>query len=205
MIIYVPEDVIQRLDYQMRKTPESTIEVLSRAINETATSTRKSIAQKARGTYTVKTTAFNKSMKIEKATKKNIQAVIYSEGKPMALYGFKMRKNMGTTAAKAQVLNPGHLKEISLKDGADNGKELKAFVQKMKTTGHIGIFRRKSVEEKRKKAKTPRNAIKQLYGPSIPQMLGNKERVYEKVRPLIAEELRKNLEKHILVMMEGIG
>lgn len=211
MIVYVPEDVIERLNRQLQKTPEQIPDVLRKTINDIAKSARKEVAAKAQETYTVKSGTFNKSMKIENATQKYLQATIYTEGSPTVLYGFKRRKNIGSTAAKAQVLASGSLKELVLKGGADNGKDLKAFVQTIKNkkkngnvTYHTGIFRRMTKEERQKSTSQERNAIKQLYSLSIPQMVGNEKRVYSEVQPLITEELYKTLEKHIATVMEGI-
>lgn len=203
MIVYVPEDVIERLNRQLQKTPEQIPDVLRKTINDTAKSARKEVAAKAQETYTVKSGTFNKSMKIENATQKYLQATIYTEGSPTVLYGFKRRKNIGSTAAKAQVLASGSLKELVLKGGADNGKDLKAFVQTIKS-GHTGIFQRMTSSERLKSTSKKRNAIKQLYAPSIPQMVGNEKKVYSEVQPLITEELYKTLEKHIATVMEGI-
>lgn len=212
MIVYVPEDIMDRLEKQLQKTPEMIPDVLRKTINDTAKRARREIAAQAQETYTVKTGTFNKSMKIENATQRYPQATIHTEGNPTALYGFKRRKNAGPTAAKAQVLASGSLKKLVLKGGADNGKDLKAFIQTIKkrdesgseTASHTGIFRRMTPSERLKSNSRERNAIKQLYAPSIPQMLGNEEKVYSEVQPFIAEELRRNLEKHITTVMEGM-
>lgn len=203
MIIYVPEDVIDRLNSQLQRMPEMIPDVLRKTINDTAKTTRREIATQAQKIYTVKTGTFNKSMKIENATQKYPQATIHTEGSPTALYGFKRHKNIGSTAAKAQVLTAGSLKELISRKSDIFGKDIKAFVQTTKN-GHTGIFQRMTFSERMKSTSKKRNAIKQLYAPSIPQMVGNEKRVYSEVQPFIAEELRKNLEKHIAAVMEGI-
>lgn len=203
MIIYVPEDVIDRLNSQLQRMPEMIPDVLRKTINDTAKTTRRKIATQAQKIYTVKTGTFNKSMKIENATQKYPQATIHAEGSPTALYGFKRRKNIGSTAAKAQVLTAGSLKELVSRKSDIFGKDIKAFVQTTKN-GHTGIFQRMTFSERMKSTSKKRNAIKQLYAPSIPQMVGNEKRVYSEVQPFIAEELRKNLEKHIAAVMDGI-
>lgn len=202
MIVYVPQDIMDRLFGQLKSVPKEIPEALRNTINDTAKSARREIVTQAQKQYSVKAGAFNKSMQIENATKKHLQATLHSEGKPMPLYGFKKRKNIGPVAAKAQVLSRGSLKELTLKGGDDNGKDLKAFVQKMKKNGHLGIFERMTREERRKSISQKRSPIKQLYAPSIPQMLGNEKDVYAVVQPVIVKELRKNLEKHIAAVME---
>ena len=208
MIVYVPEDVINRLNERLKTTPEKIPDALRKAINDTAKSTRQEVAKLAREQYTIKTGDFNKSMKIENATQKYLQATIYTEGKPVPLYGFKRKNNTPMEAAKAQVLSSGSLKKIVLKGGADNGKDLKAFMQTVKNkngSGHTGIFRRMTQEERQKSISEKKNPIKQLYAPSIPQMTGNEKKVYSVVQPFIVEDLRNNLEKHITKVMESMA
>ncbi len=213
MIIEVPQDIIDRLDDRLKTMPERAPEVLRKTINDTAKSARREVARQAQDQYAVKAGAFNKAMKIENATQRYLQATIHTEGRPLPLYGFRARKNIGLTAAKAKVLSQGALKELILKNGDSNGKDLKAFVTK--AGKHVGIFQRMNPEEKRKqqsyfdslekgKKTTKRNAIKQLYSVSIPQMAGNEKRVYSKVQPVIMEELRRSLEEHIAEVMEGM-
>ena len=216
MIIEVPQDVIDRLNDQLKSMPEKAPDALRKTINDTAKSARREVARQAQDQYAVKAGAFNKAMKIENATQRYLQATIHTEGRPLPLYGFKARKNMGMTAAKAKVLSQGSLKELILKNGDGNGKDLKAFVTK--AGKHVGIFQRMNPDEKRKqqsyfdslakgekgKKTTKRNAIKQLYSVSIPQMAGSEKRVYSQVHPVIMEELHRRLEEHIAEVMEGM-
>lgn len=204
MIIYVPEDVMERLIIRLKETPEKMRGVLKKTINDTAVTARRELENKAQERYTIQKGALKKRMEIEKATARYLQATIHTEGRPLPLYGFKKRKNIEEVAAKAQAVLPGNLKELVVKGGQDNGKDLKAFVQTMKKSGHTGIFERMNRSERGKAGTQKRNAIKQLYGPSIPQMVGNEKKVYPIVQPIIAEELRKNLEKHIALVMEDM-
>lgn len=207
MIVYVPEDVISRLNERLKATPEKMPDVLRNTINSTAKSARREVAKLAREQYTIKTGDFNKAMEIENATQRYLQATIHTKGSPVPLYGFKRRNNTRAEAAKAQVLSSGSLKKLVLKGGADNGKDLKAFVQTVKNkdgSKHTGIFQRMTREERQKSTSKKRNPIKQLYAPSIPQMTGNEKRVYSVVQPFIVENLRNNLEKHIAKVMEGM-
>ena len=50
---------------------------------------------------------------------------------------------------------------------------------------------------------TKRNAIKQLYSTSIPQMVKN-DKVYPLIEADIKEELRRSLDEHIAKVMEGM-
>lgn len=213
MIVYVPQDIHDRLNQQLKNMPENIPNVLRKTINDTAKNARKSILTEAQKKYMVKAQGFNRAVKIENATSRYLQATVMTEGKPIPLYGFKIRKNKGPTAAKAQVLSAGSLKELTLRGGEDNGKDLKAFVQRMKN-GRYGVFQRLNSDGKAKqreffnrhgkgKKTVRKNAIKQLYSLSEPQMVESK-RVYPLVQSTIETGLRENLEKHIASVMEGL-
>ncbi len=220
MIVYIPQDIYDRLYTRMKDMPKKIPEVLKGTINDTAKSAKKRMLQEVQKKYLVKSGGFNRTVKIEKATLRNLQAVVYSEGKPIPLYKFKIKKNRGAAAAQAQVLTSNGLKELTLKGGDVNGKDLKAFVQKMKN-GHYGVFQRLTGEGRKRQQKyfderdyrksgykdgnrkVRRNAIKQLYSLSAPQMAESK-RVFPIVRDVIIEELRTSMEKHIASVMEGL-
>lgn len=229
MIIYVDQEVYDRLNERLKEMTEKMPAVMKRTINDTAKDTRRRILKKARESYVAKENRFNKAMSIECATEKHWGAVIETKGNPMPLYSFQVRKNRGATAAKAKVLTSSRLKELTLK-GADNGKDLKAFVQKVengKGKGHYGVFRRipssereelqRRIDIEKGKKKKRRNNdlverlgkrvrkryIQQLYGLSIPQMVEGKE-VYPMAEKAVSEGLRENLEKHIALVMEGL-
>ncbi len=225
MIVYIPQDVYDRLYTRLKNIPEKIPETLKDAVNDTAKSTKKSMLEEVQKKYLVKDSGFNKSVRIENATSRNLQATIFSEGRPIPLYKFRVKKNRGITAAQGQVLTSGMLKELTLKGGETNGKDLKAFVQKMKN-GHYGVFRRLGkdernrirgrLDEERRKGengnkntieklgkKFKKRYIKQLYSLSAPQMIESKK-VYPIVRDTIITELRISMEKHIASVMEGL-
>lgn len=230
MIIYVEQEVYDRLNDRLKDMKEKMPVVMKRTINDTAKEARERILEEAGERYLVKERAFNKSMRIEYATERRWGAVIETEGRPMPLYDFRVRKNRGATAAKAQVLTTSRLKELTLK-GADNGKDLKAFVQKVKAGGsgkeHYGVFQRitssererhqKRIDAEKKKEEENRDGdlierlekrvrkryIRQLYSLSIPQMVESKK-VYPVVAKVVSERMRENLERHITSVMEGL-
>lgn len=228
MIIYVEQEVYDRLDRRLKDIKEKMPVVMKRTINDTAKEARKVILKEAKENYAVKEKGFNKAMGIEYATERHLGAVIETKGSPIPLYDFRVRKNKGATAAKAKVLKTGMLKELTLK-GGDNGKDLKAFIQKVKKgerKGHYGVFQRIPSDEreeiqkridKEKKKRTGRNNdlierlgkrvkkryIRQLYSLSIPQMVES-ERVYPMAEKTVFDGLKNNLEKHIVSVMEGL-
>lgn len=147
MIVYVEQEIYDRLNERLKHMPEKMPAVMKRAINDTAKSARGKILEELKRKYVMKERAFNKGVAIEYATERHWNATIETEGEPTPLYSFEVRKNRGGTAAKAKVLTTSTLEELTVKGGEENGKDLKAFVQKMPKSGHYGVFRRLSAAE----------------------------------------------------------
>ncbi len=226
MIVYVEQEIYDRLNERLKDIPEKMPIVMKRTINDTAKSARGKILEELKQKYVMKERAFNKEVAIEYATGRHWNATIETEGEPIPLYDFQIRKNRGKTAAKAKVLTASTLEELTVKGADRNGKDLKAFVQKMPDNGHYGVFRRLTTtekvsaqaqyaEEKKKNdnegntvlkrlgKRLRRNFIRQLHSLSTPQMVGG-ERIFPVVKETIDSGMRENLEKHIAQVMEGM-
>lgn len=227
MRIYVEQGIYDMLNEKLENMPEKMPGVMKRTTNDTAKGARKRTLREVNGKYLIKKRDFNRTMNIEYATERRLGATLEAKGKPIPLYGFRVKKNQGEEAAKAKVLVASGMKELVLK-GGDNGKDLKAFVQKVGAKGHIGVFQRLSSNERgkaqrqydaeKRKGRKGRDAaalknlgkslkkryIRQLYSLSIPQMVES-GRVYPAVREEILFSLRENLEKQIALVMEGAG
>lgn len=192
-------------------------DIMKAAINETAKAARGDLVAKARRTYMVKAGSFNKSMKLKRATKNSLTAVLHSRGKPIPLRGFVYIKHnvaTGDPAAAHQIRGRRNFPLVI------NGR--KAFYARM-PQGHTGIFVRvagsaetggiKGRWEKNQKGKwelqkrrtrnkktgedlKPREQIRQLYGSSIPVMFGG-TRVYDELKPQIEEKLHNRLENYV--------
>ncbi len=226
MIVYVEQEIYDRLNERLKDIPEKMPIVMKRTINDTAKSARGKILEEVDRKYVMKKIGLERDVTIEYATERHWNATIETEGEPNPLYSFRVRKNRGKTAAKAKVLSTSTLEELTVKGADRNGKDLKAFVQKMPNTGHYGVFRRLTqtekvsaqaqyAEEKKKNdnegntvlkrlgKRLRRNFIRQLNSLSTPQMVGG-ERVFPIVKGTIDSEMRENLEKHIAKVMEGM-
>ena len=71
-----------------------------------------------------------------------------------------------------------------------------AFVAKM-ANGHIGIFERTGGM-----TGNDLDEIEELYGPSVPQMLGNQE-VAEQLTGEAMESFEKNLDQYVYALLNG--
>lgn len=208
MIVEVEQDVYDELCRRMKVFPEKIPDVLRNTINSTAKKAEKDWAKKVKETYVLKQAAkrVKDATVTERATARQPQATVEVKGGTIPLSEFQKRKNGIRAAAKAKVLRSGGLKKLQV---TQDGEVLKAFVLTIKNrkkgggeSEHAGIFRRFPRSEIMQKGKK-RNAIKQLYGPPIPEMAGN-----DSILAAMEEEIRKNMEeelgRHISAVMGGM-
>ncbi len=146
--------------------------VLMRAINRAAESAKTNTGKKASEKYVIKTSDVKSTVKITKATTQKLRAIVTSTGFKVPLYKFKASPSVPRTqnpprAYKFKVKKSGSLKPIT-----------GAFIASL--NGNRAM----------KRVDKNRLPIKQLYGPSIPEMLGNKS-----VSEAIENEAQKVLEK----------
>jgi len=188
------EHIQKRLGNLKSETPK----VLAKAVNVTAKQARKELATEAKQTYTVKVGKFNKAMKIKNANKSKPIATITAKGSPMALSNFKINPTQpiqgGGDAARAKVVKVNSLKSLILGGADKSGKDLKAFIAKF-ASGHIAVVQR--IPGSRMRSNPHKEALKEFYSTSIPKMIGNEERVYGKVKPIIKNNLKDNIDAEI--------
>lgn len=181
--------VLRGLDPKKQNT------ALKKALKETSEQARERLAEKAKGSYTVKNASFKKAMRIRMS---GTSARITSEGEPLSLEKFRHRTSKD--GIKVKVLNTGAMKKIvSQRNGA------KAFLNNIARRGqtrakntakgvvgsavrHIAIAQRRSHD---------RLGINEKFGNSIPIMLGSEKHVYGMVQPHIAADLQENLQKFV--------
>lgn len=215
MMLEVPQDIIDRLNNDLKKTPEQIPGALRKTINSVAKYGRKAVERRIMENYVLEDAPVRvkAASEYESARGKQFNATILIKGSPEPLMHFQVIRNAGRESAKAKVLQHSHMKDLAV---VRDGKTLKAFVQTMENE-HVGVFRRMDESEKReqqnyfnKQAKagkkqktTKRNAIKQLYSTSIPQMVKN-DKVYSQIEKDIKEEMHRTLAKHIATVMEGM-
>jgi hypothetical protein len=163
------KEVENRLGAFRSKAPS----VISSAINRAAQNAKTNATRKAREEYQVKAKDINETIKIRKATRKSLGAEVKSTGYRTPLIKFKV------SPAQPRPKNPPKvLKAAVKKDGLKS--VLGAFVSNINGNK---VFRRTT------KSRLP---IEQLFGPAVPQMLGNKD-----VRSFIESEAAKTLDKRI--------
>lgn len=186
---------------------------IARALNKTATSGRKTLAEKAQETHTVQKGGFNKDMHIKNATAGNLVAKIEAEGETLNVHYFKWSPNGGSRRGMKPVQND--IVKGGMKDRSLNGN--KAFVIKVgrvkynKKTGQTEKVMKKNRKTGQSEQATAslvfartgrsRTPIWVLKGPSVPGMLGSK-RVWVPSRGEIESDLKKYMKQQINLLLK---
>ena len=135
--------------------------------------------------YIVKASTVREPLKIERASSSSPIAILRAVGRVIPLSKFKIRPSKPT---------PGRSKPVTATVIKGKGGTIpKAFVARM-PTGHVGVYRRKG---------RPRLPIMELYGPSVPQMIGNEE-VMRALEEKAQQTLDERMEHEITRLLEGI-
>lgn len=183
-MIELKAEHIEKLERILGNTPKQIPIVTARAINRAAEAARTQAGRSVRETYTIKHRDVLNTIKIKKASANDLTADIRSRGSARKLMDFRVNPKAPQPRRKKLV-------SVSVKKGSN--KSIKnGFVAKM-TSGHMNVFARTS------KKRLP---IKGLYGPSVPQMLGN-ESVANYVERRAMEVLDTRLEHEINRMLGG--
>lgn len=187
MQIQIKVDNVEEIKSKFGNMHKKAPSVLSRVINRVITNIKKNISVAVKKRYLVKTEDIKKTLYSSKATSSRLAAFIKSTGTRIPLYKFKVspaqpRPKTPPKSFKARVLKSSGL------------KPLPGFVAKMKS-GHLGIF------ERQDGARLP---IRELYGPSVPQMVGNDE-VWQQIEKEANDTVQKRMEHELNRLLEGKG
>lgn len=152
---------------------------INAALNRTIDGVRTDATRAVTATYDIKSKDVRDVMKIKKSTVSTLEAAVSATGGPIPLMKFKVKTG-----------NPGMPLRASTK--RSGGKDIPtAFVATMKN-GHIGVFRRTGGS---------RYPIKELYGPSVAQMLGE-QNVQQGIMDKASERFVERLDHEIGRVMD---
>lgn len=182
---------LDELKWRLGKLAPEAKNVMRMSVNDTAAKARKMLNDEARERYVVKKTKFNKALKLTKANNATLTAVLHATGHPLPLSYFEIRKNGKRKAGQGHQLQDTSLTPISKEAG-------KTFVIRAKRgnreSSHRGLFYRDTEN---------RFPILQVYGSSIPSMIGS-QRVFGTLKPVITDELSSNLQRHVDLVIRRI-
>ena len=186
------EEVQKRLGNFKSKTPL----VLSRAINRAIQNVKKNMGKETADRYYISSSDVKDSIEIVNASKGRLKALAISGGDGIALSKFKISPKRQVKRTKKGGYSPRVYKAAVKKSGGLKplDGEPKAFIAIIKNSrkkegakDHTGVWTRKSGK---------RFPIKQLYGPSIPQMIKNED-IMSKVNKEASETLQKRIDAEI--------
>lgn len=174
-------DVVQKLGKLKGQAPVA----ISRALNKTAVTAREDLVKQAQNVYTIKTGGFKKGMTIKRASYRNLEAIIRSKGRPTDIIKFNHDFPKSGSGGRQEVIAGKGLQTII------GPRKIKAF-----KGPHGQMFQRQT------KNRLP---IKKLMSNSVPKMIGNEEKVYGKVKPVIDDNLKKYMEAQIGLIVDKGG
>ncbi|EFV78955.1 hypothetical protein HMPREF1013_00839 [Bacillus sp. 2_A_57_CT2] len=165
-------DVRERLGTFSNKAPN----VISSALNRAVTNVSSNVSKEVRQRYVVKAADIKNTLSKTKASRSNLSAIVKSSGGLMPLDRFKV---------SPRTVQPRRKKPIKVSVKKGGLKTLPgAFVVNL---NGIKVFKRTT------KRRLP---IMRLFGPSIPQMIGNEE-VREKINLEGNETFQRRLDHEI--------
>jgi len=163
------KEVEQALGEYKNKAPIA----LSRAINRAASNAKTNASKKAREQYNIKAKDINATIKITKANKGSLGAIVKSTGERIPLIKFKV------SPSNPKPKNPPKVLRVEVKKGGL--KEIVgAFVSNV--NGNKVFIRTSS-------ARLP---IQQLFGPAVPQMLGSNS-----IKEFVENEATKTFDQRL--------
>jgi len=152
---------------------------ISNALNRTNEGVRTDVIKQVKSKYDIKSTDIRKALVAKKSYPATLQASVGSTGRPIPLIQFRVTPNNTVRALRASVKRSG-------------GKSIPgAFLMKM-SNGMTGVMIRTS---------TKRLPIKQLFGPSIPQMIGEAS-ISQYVMDGVNERFAKRIDHEIAYLLE---
>ena len=177
--------------------------VLKAAINNTAKQTVKLLVDEANKEYQLSQPAqIRKTLSVQKATTKNLTALVTSKGRVNELFNFMVKprtyiKGGGVPGGyDAHTKRGAPYQNIFLKQNAAADEDkYRAFVVTYKS-GHKTIAQRRP--GKRMKSNPSKEFLKTLFAPSIPNILGDEQGVYGVVEPKMYNMLQQNIQEQIL-------
>lgn len=173
---------IERAEQLLKDIPGAAPKAMSSAIQRAAETARTEAARKVREKYYVRHSDVISTIKIYRVSA--LSANVVSRGHAVSLSKFQVTPTRPQPKRKAPIV-------VRVKRG-EGGPVKHAFVAKM-NSGHIGVFQR---------AGKRRLPVQELYGPPIPQMLGNPS-VSEWVEQKAAEKLDERLDHEINRLLEA--
>lgn len=193
-MIYIESDILKQVENSLAAFPKEMNKVMARAMNRALVSGRAKAATKARQVYSIKARDLKKGVVLSRATANNLWAEARFRGsvEPFTKFRFKPQGNFRQSGSRSR---------------RSKGRFLKAMIKDRKWVSMSHAFAINSGGKTVIGEHPPRKSdeIKWLYGPSVPQMMGE-DRVIKEFNRQAKEMLVKRLEHEInYVLQKGLG
>lgn len=157
---------------------------LYRSLNRGIAMARTDLVREVREEYEVKAGDVRKTMTLTRATASRLEASVTFMGSPISLGSFNVRPKTQNPSRRTPI-------RVSVRTGSAPTSLDKGFI--LRTGGKPSVFERVGQS---------RLPIRRLYGPSVPQMVGN-DRVVDRVADKAQENLTKRLDHEINRLIGG--
>jgi len=155
LTVNVNENMVRQVQRKLGEFHKQAPNAISRALNRAATNINSNIKKEVRKEYNIKASDISETLRKTNSSRSNLKAEVRSSGALIPLDRFKV---------SPKTVNPKRKSKIKIAVKKDGLKTVMgAFVADINGTK---IFQRVT------KSRLP---INRLFGPSVPQMLGNEE------------------------------
>lgn len=188
-MIIIDGETFKQVADELASVPNGTMKAINHALNDATKGAKKQVADIVREKYAIKLAGVVKdavSIQSPRNSGMTMEATVIIKGGGMRLRDFKH------TPIKPMTGRTRKNVKVTVVNGQGGTLNSRTFKAKMKN-GHIGIFQR--VEGRYMRGR--REAIDELFGPSVPSMAGG-----NKVRPEIEEFLKKKFDERLAHYIE---
>jgi hypothetical protein len=184
MTVNVDEKLLKDVQKKLKDVPKKAPNAISNALNRAATNVNSNVSKEVRKEYVIKSGDIKATLTKTKATRSKLSAEVRSDGNVIPLDRFKV---------SPKTIKPNRKKPIKVAVKKGGVKPvLGAFVADV---SGIKVFERTS------KKRLP---IRRLFGPSVPQMLGNGG-IREEIERQGQETFERRLDHEINRILEKRG
>lgn len=208
-------DALARAERLLEGIPGGIERAVSSAISRATAHLRSASTKAARERYAISAANLRaeENVSVAYTYQNGVQAYVHFSGKRIPLYRFDGARPAQPTydtsrlvpvmlgihangEGKWRLVHPGTSAFGHVLKSTSPRQFQYAFVAKM-SSGHTGIFERTGGMTSRSK-----DELEELFGPSVPQMLGNQE-VAEKLTDEAMKSIEKNLDQYVYALLNG--
>ncbi|MBE0470509.1 MAG: phage tail protein [Methyloprofundus sp.] len=169
-LISVDESHIERANRMLHGLSGAAPKALSRALNRSLENARSNAVKKVREEYTVRARDVRQTIRLTRSKPNQLEGEVRSTGRSLPLSAFSVAPKTVNGKRRSPI-------RVSVRKGSKQGMN-RAFVARV--GGSVRVFERVGGR---------RLPIRQLFGPSVPQMIGNKT-----VVDFVSIEARKTMD-----------